>query len=176
MSAGAFRHVALAGFSLLELNLVLGIIALLGVLGAASAPPCRPALAAVQGELRAGVEQAFLLARARDRSVRVALGGHGPACRDGHRGCGEVLALTLPPGVRWGLPGDVPLPPGMEATRRAQHTGQAHPCLTVSPGRSAEAGAWFLTDGRDAVCLRLSDRGQVTLLRWRHRPGRWERG
>lgn len=163
------------GFSLVELVLALGLATLLGVLGVAFRPQGSPGLAAAAGELRAAVEQAFLLARARDRSVRVALGGHGPACRDGHRGCGEVLALTLPPGVRWGLPGDVPLPPGMEATRRAQHTGQAHPCLTVSPGRSAEAGAWFLTDGRDAVCLRLSPFGELSLLRWSRRTRQWRR-
>ena len=163
-----------AGISLLELVVVLGLIAVLGGLAGFAVMPANPGLTAVQGELRAGVEQAFLLARARGRPVRVALGGHVPACR--HRACGEVLPLTLPRGVRWGIPHPaVPLPPGMEGTVKAHLTGQAHPCLSVSPGRTAEASAWFLTDGRDAVCLRLSDRGQLTLLRWRHRLKRWER-
>lgn len=168
------KRSARAGFSLLELVLVLGLIAVLGGFAGLAPAPANPGLAAVQGELRASVEQAFLLARARGRPVRVALGGHVPACR--HRECGEVLPLTLPRGVRWGIPHScVPLPPGMEGTIKAHLTGQAHPCLSVSPGRTAEASAWFLTDGRDALCLRLSGRGQLTLLRWRHRLRRWER-
>jgi type II secretory pathway pseudopilin PulG len=166
-----------AGYSLLELVLVLGLVGILG--GLAAFPPGlgSPALNAVQGELRASLEQAFLLARARGCRVRVALGGHVPACRGGPDEFGEVLPLTLPPGVRWGLPHPgIPLPSGMERTRQAHLTGQAHPSVTVSPGRTAEASAWFLTDGRDGVCLRLSPQGQLTLLRWRHRLRRWERG
>jgi hypothetical protein len=162
------------GYSLLELVLVLGLIGFLGGLAAVSKAPGSPGLTAVQGELRASLEQAFLLARARGSPVRVALGGHVPACRGRQRECGEVLPLILPRGVRWGIPYPaIPLPPGMEGTIKAHLTGQAHPSITVSPARSAEASAWFLTDGRDAVCLRLSDRGQLTLLRWRQRLGRW---
>ncbi|MDR3670743.1 MAG: prepilin-type N-terminal cleavage/methylation domain-containing protein [Holophaga sp.] len=171
---------ARAGFSLLELVLVLSLVGILG--GLAAFPPGlgSPALNAVQGELRASLEQAFLLAQARGCRVRVALGGQGgqvPACRGRPEACGAVPPLTLPPGVRWGMPlSGIPLPSGMERTRKAHLTGQAHPCVTVSPGHTAEASAWFLTDGRDAVCLRLSPLGQLTLLRWRHRLRRWERG
>jgi type II secretory pathway pseudopilin PulG len=173
MSAGAVRIPA--GFSLLEATLVLGLIGILGGLAAFALTAGSPALNAVQGELRASVEQAFLLARARGCPVRVALGGHVPDCR-GRRECAQVLPLALPRGVRWGIPHPAfPLPPGMEDTRRAHLTGQAHPCITVSPGRTAEASTWFLTDGRDAVCLRLSDNGRLTLLRWRHRQRRWVR-
>ena len=165
------------GFSLLELALALGLVALLGALAAVSMSPGSRALNAVQGELRASLEQAFLLARARGVPVRVALGGPVPAGRDRRRESGAILPLTLPRGVRWGLPHPAtPLPPDMKPTVRAHLTGQAHPFITVTPARGAEASTWFLTDGRDAICLRLGDAGQITLLRWRHRTRRWERG
>jgi hypothetical protein len=171
---------ARAGCSLVELVLVLGLIGLLGGLAGASLNPGGPALGVVQGELRAGVEQGFLLARARGCRVRVALGGvergPAPARRGGRKDCGEVPPLILPPGVRWGMPRPaVPFPPQMKETRRAHLTGEAHPCVTVSPAGTAEASVWFLTDGRDVVCLRLGDEGQITLLRWRHRLRRWTR-
>ena len=164
------------GFSLVELVLVLALAGLLGGLAGGAGPAGGPALAAVQGELRAAVEQAFLLARARGCRVRVALGG-APAGRSRRGDRVAVPALVLPPGVRWGLPRSaVPLPPGMRETRQAHLTGQAHPGISVGPGRTAEASVWFLTDGRDAVCLRLSGRGRITLLRWRRPLGRWSRG
>jgi len=79
--------------------------------------------------------------------------------------------------VRWGMPrAGVPFPPRMKETRRAHLAGEAHPRITVSPAGTAEANAWFLTDGRDVVCLRLGDEGQITLLRWRRRLRRWTRG
>jgi type II secretory pathway pseudopilin PulG len=163
-----------AGFSLLELSLALGLVALLGALAGAALPPANPALNAVQGELRASLEQAFLRARARGAPVRVALGGPVPACRGRHRDGNPIMGLSLPRGVRWGLPhAGFPLPPDMKPTARAHLTGLAHPCVTVSPTRSAEASTWFLTDGRDAVCLRVSPLGKLTLLRWRSRLGRW---
>lgn len=165
---------AASGFSLPELCLALGLIALLGALAGAALPPAGPALDILQGELRASLEQAFLRARARGAPVRVALNGPVPACRGRHRDAAHVMALSLPRGVRWGLPrAGFPLPPGMQPTLRAHLTGQAHPCITVSPARSAEASTWFLTDGRDAVCLRVSPFGKITLLRWRRRLGHW---
>ena len=175
MSAG-LRRAARAGFSLVELSLALGLAAALGVLAGVATAPGNPALGALQGELKASLEQALLLARARGCPVRVALGGPAPGARGRRGGQGEVAPLTLPRGVRWGLPHPaIPLPEGMEDTRRAHLTGQAHACITVSPARTAEASAWFLTDGRDAVCLRLSPFGRITLLRWRHRQRRWSR-
>lgn len=164
-----------AGFSLLELQVVLAVIAILCVM-AVRLDPGSMALTAVQGELRACVEQAFQLARFRGCPVRVALAGPAPVRRGRPREGADVLPLKLPRGVRWGLPhSGIPLPPGMGRTAQAHLTGQAHPCITVTPARTAEATAWFLTDGRDAVCLRLSDQGQLTLLRWRRRLRQWER-
>lgn len=162
------------GFNLLELCLAQGLAALLGALAVAGLPQVNPGLNALRGELRASLEQAFLLARARGAPVRVALGGPVPACRGRHRDGAHILALTLPRGVRWGLPHPgFPLPPDMQATVRAHLTGQAHPCVTVSPARTAEASTWFLTDGRDALCLRVSPFGRITLLRWSQRLGHW---
>ena len=59
--------------------------------------------------------------------------------------------------------------------RQALLTGQAHPCIAVTPRRTALADVWFLTDGRDAVCLRLAGTGELTLLRWRRRTRQWRR-
>ncbi|MGA2080030.1 MAG: hypothetical protein ABSH53_05380 [Holophaga sp.] len=154
------------GQTLLELVLALGLAGLASGLAGMAVPCGGPALAAVQGEMRASVEHAFLLARARGRPVRVVL-------KRGD-GDGDLPPLTLPRGVRWGLHPDVPLPRGMEDTLHAHLTGVAHPRITVTPGRTAQANAWFLTDGRDALCLRLSDTGHLTLLRWRRRTGQWE--
>jgi len=159
------------GFSLLELLLVLGLTALLGLVairpGAGS-----PALDALQGELRASLEQAFLQARSRGCAVRVAPGGEPEPVR----ALAPPLSppLTLPRGVRWGLPAHIPLPAGTDATRVARRTGMAHARVTVTPA-GAEASLWFLTDGRDAVCLRLAPHGQLTLLRWRQRKRLWMR-
>jgi hypothetical protein len=148
-------------------------MALLGSVAVAALPAGHPALSAVQGELRASLEQAFLLARARGRSVRVALGGPVPGRPEPAT---DVPPLALPRGVRWGLPQPaIPLPPGMAPPIAAHLTGSGHASVTVGPGRTAEANAWFLTDGRDAVCLRLSDHGQIRLLRWRHRLRQWRR-
>jgi hypothetical protein len=172
-----------------ETVLVLGLAGVLAGF-AGLAPGGGSALTAVQGELRASVEQDLLLARALGRPVRAAPGGKGQeGAREGaqeraHESVWSgddglpalAVPLTLPKGVRWGLPDPaVPLPAGMAGTLRAHRTGAAHPADVLAPGGSAEAGTWFLTDGRDAVCLRLSGRGRITLLRWRRRTGRWER-
>ena len=157
------------GHSLAELARALARAGVLAALAVLARPPCSPALAAVQGELRACVEQAFQLAQARGAPVRLALGPEAGAA-------GDLPPLVLPRGLRWGLPHPaVPLPEGMETPVRAHRTGAAHPWVTVTPWGTAEAGAWFVTDGRDAACLRLSGQGAVTLLRWRRRTGRWER-
>jgi hypothetical protein len=156
------------GHSLVELVLSLGLAASLAAMAGLGPPGGGLALTAVQGELRAAVEQAFRLARARDRPVRLALG-------PGAGATGELPPLVLPRGVRWGLPGPaVPLPPGLAPPVRAHQAGVAHDAITVTPGGTAEANVWFLTDGRDAVCLRLSGGGALTLLRWRRRTGRWD--
>jgi hypothetical protein len=154
-----------AGHTLLEATLVLGLMGILSCLGAATLDLRGPALALLPLELRGALDQAFLLARARGSDVRVALGGPG----------GDVAPVILPRGVRWGLPGpSVPIPDGMDPPRRAHRTGAAHPILTVTPRGTATASAWFLTDGRDALCMRLSGEGQLHLLRWRWERRAWE--
>jgi type II secretory pathway pseudopilin PulG len=160
----------MAAFSHLETVLVLAILGLLAVAGVGLLAPS-PALTLAQGELRGALEQAYLLARARGGDVRVALQGSGsPGLLP------LTLPLRLPRGVRWGLPpGGVPLPSGMDPTVAAHVTGQGHGVITVTPRRTALANVWFLHDGRDALCLRLSGTGQIQTLRWRHGPRRWAR-
>jgi prepilin-type N-terminal cleavage/methylation domain-containing protein len=150
------------GFSLLETTVVLALIGLLGSLGTALVPG--PGLAFLPGELRGALDQAFLLARARGQDVRLSLGGKA----------GEVRPVSLPRGLRWGLPASgVPLPPDMAAPVKAHFTGAAHPVFTVTPRGTATASAWFLTDGRDALCLRLSGQGGIQVLRWRSARRTW---
>jgi len=150
------------GYSLLEATVVLALVGAVGSLGAARLPG--PGLSFLHGELRGALDQAFLLARVRGQEVRFSLGGPG----------GEVRPVRLPRGLRWGLPASgVPLPPGMAAPVKAHLTGAAHPVLTVTPRGTVTACAWFLTDGRDALCLRLSGQGCLQVLRWRRARRAW---
>ncbi len=152
------------GHTLLETAFVLGILGLLGSLGAANLDFGSVGLAHLPLELRGALDQAFLLARARGSDVRVSLGGPG----------GDVAPVLLPRGVRWGLPRTgVPIPPGMDEPIKAHLTGAAQPILTVTPRGTATASAWFLTDGKDALCVRLSGKGPITLLRWRRARRAW---
>ena len=154
-----------SGHTLLETTLVLGLLGLLAGAGASALEPGGLRLAHLPLELRGTLDQAFLLARARGGEVRVALGGPG----------GDVAPVALPHGVRWGLPvAGVPLPPGMDAPVKAHLTGAAHPVITVTPRGTATASAWFLTDGRDALCVRLSGWGGLRVLRWRRSRRAWE--
>jgi hypothetical protein len=153
-----------AGHTLFETTLVLGLAGALACAGAMVLAPGGAMLTFLPVELRGALDQAFLLARARGRDLRVSLGGPG----------GEVLPVPLPRGVRWGLPASgIPIPPGMDAPMKAHLTGAAHPVLTVTPRGTATASAWFLTDGRDALCLRLSGQGGVQFLRWRRARRAW---
>lgn len=152
------------GHTFLELCVALAILAVLSGAGAATLDLGGPSLALLPMELRGALDQGFLLARARGRDVRVALGGAG----------GEVPPVVLPRGVRWGLPaGDVPRPPGMGATVKAHLTGAAHPVVTVTPRGTATAGCWFLASKREALCVRLSGHGGLRVLRWRSRARTW---
>jgi type II secretory pathway pseudopilin PulG len=152
------------GATLVETALVLALVGILTVVGL-SWLPARSGLDAVQGELRGCLEQAQLAAQARGRELRVAL----------QDASGALAPLVLPRGVRWGLPAGIPLPPRMAPPVRAHLTGQAHAQVTVTPRHTAQASAWFLTDGQDALYLSLSDDGRPALLRWRHRLARWTR-
>jgi hypothetical protein len=149
-----------------ETALVLAIVGLLALVGLARLDLGGAALGHLQGELRGCLEEGLLRARAQGGPCRVAL--QAPA--------GDLPPLVLPRGVRWGLPATgVPLPPGMGRTVQAHRTGQAHAVVTLTPRPTAMASAWFLTDGADALCLRLSGHGRLHLLRWRHREQRWRR-
>lgn len=155
------------GMSLIELLTVTGIAGALGVgaFGALRLPS--PALAVAGREIQGSLDQAFALARTSGQAVEVS----ASATKDlGH------LPVSLPRSVKWGLPGDIPLPPQMDPTTRAAATGEARKVITVTPRHTATATVWFLNDGEDALCLRVNDRGRLTLLRWRARQQRWGRG
>ena len=162
-SAQAHGHQA--GATLLELSLVLALAGALALLGLGRLEPGGNGIRALQGELRGCLEQAFLRAQAQGGTVQVA-----------PQAPGGLEPLILPRGVRWGLPAaGVPLPPGMDPPVQAHRLGWAHPRVPVTPRHTALASAWFLTDGRDALCLRLAPHGQLQLLRWRQREQRWRR-
>ena len=124
-------------------------------------------LAAAHQEIRGSLEQAFTLARARGTNVTVALGQAS--------GAGEHLPVQLSRKVKWGKPDHIPLPPGMDAPTVATRTGEAHAILTVTPRRTALASTWFLNDGRETLCMRLSGHGQLQVLRWRRDLSKWTR-
>jgi len=154
------------GFTLTEALVVLAIVGVLVMLGLHRLDLGHGGLGLVQGELRGAVEQGLLQARAQGCDLQVALQGPG----------GAVSPLSLPRGVRWGLPvAGIPWPPGMDPPVRAPLTGQAHDRVTVTPAGTAQASVWFLHDGEDALCLRLNGHGGIALLRWRHLERRWGR-
>jgi len=148
--------------------MVMGIVGMLSVMGIGMAEPPQMDLTCVQQEIPAAVMQAMHLARERGKNVIVALGqpGLGP----------DVLPVKLPARVKWGKPSSVPLPPGMDAPTRAGTTGEAHARVTVTPRRTATATTWFLNDGTDALCMRLSGHGHLQMLRWRASSKSWTRG
>lgn len=154
-----------AGTTLVETLLVLALVGILAVLGLGGLGLGHRGLDAVEGEFRGCLEQAWLRAQAQGSEVRVGLQGPG----------GTLPHLILPRGVRWGLPAGISLPAGMAPPVQAHRTGEAHALVTVTPRHTALGSVWFLTDGRDALCLRLAGRGQLTLLRWRHSQQQWTR-
>ena len=154
------------GFTLAEALVVLAVLGVLVMLGFTGLYVGHGGLGLVQGELRGALEQGLLQARAQGRDVQIDLRGPG----------GAVRPLSLPRGVRWGLPTpDMPYPPDMDPPVRAPLTGQAHDRVTVTPVGTAQASVWFLHDGQDALCLRINVHGRVHLLRWRHLERRWRR-
>jgi len=153
--------------TLVETSIVAGILSLLTVVGIGSMRSPQIDLTCVEQEIPAAVMQAMHLARARGRNVIVALGesAQGP----------DILPVKLPSRVKWGKPAKVPLPPGMDAPTQADRTGQAHARVTITPRHTATAATWFLNDGTDALCMRLSGRGHLQLLRWRASRKVWTR-
>ncbi len=155
------------GVSLVETSLVVGILGILSSVGLGMMRGPRIELTCVQQDIPAAVMQAMHLARARGTNVVVALGqpALGP----------DVLPVQLPRQVKWGKPAQIPLPPGMDEPTRATTTGEAHAKVTVTPRHTATATTWFLNDGTDALCMRLSGQGHLQLLRWRASRKCWTR-
>ena len=155
------------GTSLLELTVTMAVAAILAVVGAVSLDQGGMELSAAHQEIRGSLDQAFVLARARGTNVTVALGKAS--------GAGEHLPVQLGRRVKWGKPAHIPLPPDMDAPKVATLTGEAHPILTVTPRHTALASTWFLNDGKDALCMRLSGHGRLQVLRWRRDLSAWTR-
>jgi prepilin-type N-terminal cleavage/methylation domain-containing protein len=155
------------GHSLLELTITLAVAALLSVAGTVLLDSGGVELTAAQQEIRGSLEQAFTLARARGTNVTVAFGKA--------TGTGGQVVVPFGRRVKWGMPAHIPLPPGMAKPVVATLTGTAHATVTVSPRHTAEACTWFLNDGREALCMRLSDHGRLQLLRYRRDTSKWMR-
>ncbi len=155
------------GVSLVETSLVLGIVGILAAAGLSLTGLNHMDLTAMQMELPATVDQAKVLARASGRNISVALGRPelGP----------DILPVKLSSRLKWGKPAHIPLPRGMEDPKVADKTGEAHAKVTITPRHTATAATWFLNDGTDALCMRLSGRGRLQMLRWRASHKAWVR-
>ncbi|WP_243286999.1 pilus assembly FimT family protein [Geothrix terrae] len=155
------------GTSLLDLTVSMAVAAVMTMICLAQWDPGSAELSVAHQEIRGSLEQAFSLARARGTNVTVALGQAS--------GAGEHLPVQLSRRIKWGKPAQIPLPPGMDAPTVAARTGEAHPILTVTPRHTALASTWFLNDGQEALCMRLSGQGRLQVLRWRRDRQKWVR-
>jgi len=154
------------GFTQVETIVALAIAGALAVSGLALMEPSGVDLTVARNEIQGCLEQAFHQARAQGCNVTVA-----PATTGGP----NIIPVHLPRRVKWGKPPQIPLPPGMDEPVRAAKSGEAHPKITVSPRHTATASAWFLNDGRESLCIRLSGQGRIQILRYRLRTRRWEK-
>ena len=167
--AAGRRRCSQAGFSFAEMVVTLAIAGSMAA-GVSTLNLEGSSLQAARTELRATLDQAFHLARHRGTSVKVMVRGEGPAAT-----AQDVLPLLLPRRIKWGtLPG-VPLPKGMDNPIVADRKGEAHAAITITPRHTATATTWFLNDGREVLCMRLSGQGQMTLLRWKRSAKAWVR-
>jgi hypothetical protein len=166
MAAG-FGQGNQCGTSLLELTVVMSAMAILGLTFALCLDLGSIELTAAHQEIVGSLHQAFTLARARGTDVKVALGKAS--------GVGEHLPVQLGRRVKWGKPDNIPLPPGMEEPAVAAKTGEAHPIISVTPRHTCLASVWFLNDGKEALCMRLSGQGHLSVLRWRQDLKKWTR-
>lgn len=162
---GSPRHSL--GFTLVETSLTLGIVGALALGAATTMDFGGMDLSVAQSEFQGSLDQAFHLARERGSNVTVALAEE--KARD-------IVPLHLSSRLKWGKPAGIPLPPDMDKTTRAEATGEAHPRITVTPRHTATATTWFLNDGKEAVCMRLSGNGHVQVLRWHRSTKQWSRG
>jgi prepilin-type N-terminal cleavage/methylation domain-containing protein len=161
------RRSSQQGHSLLELTTTMAVAAILAVAGSVLLDSGRVELTIAHQEIHGGLEQAFTLARARGTNVKVAFGkASGP---------GDEVVVPFGRRVQWGMPNHIPLPPGMAKPAVATLTGTAHTTVTVTPRHTAEASTWFLNDGQEALCVRLSDHGRLQVLRWRKDLSSWTR-
>jgi len=166
MTAGC-RRSAQRGTSLLELTLAMSVAAILTATAAFSFDGGGTELTVAHQEIVGSLHQAFVLARARGTNVDVALGKA--------TGAGEHLAVELGRRVKWGKPDSIPLPPDMDAPLVAAQTGEAHPIISVTPRHTTLASVWFLNDGQEALCMRLSGKGHLQVLRYRRDLKKWTR-
>ncbi len=152
------------GFTLVETSVTLGILGVLGSLGVATLDFGRQDLTAAQTELQGALFEAFHLAWAQGKNVTVALGEPGTP---------GIVPVRLSPRIKWGKPASIPVPPGMDAPVVAGTTGEAHARITVTPRHTATACAWFLNDGQEVLCMRLSGKGHIQMLRWHKSSRKW---
>lgn len=155
------------GTSLLELTLAMGVAAILTATAAFGFDGGGTELMVAHQEIVGSLHQAFALARARGTNVKVALGKA--------TGAGEHLAVEFGRRVKWGKPDGIPLPPGMDAPQVAAKTGEAHQIISVTPRHTTLASTWFLNDGKEALCMRLSGKGHLQVLRYRRDLKTWTR-
>jgi prepilin-type N-terminal cleavage/methylation domain-containing protein len=161
------RRARQRGTSLLELSVVMAVTAILAAVSTVCLDSGSTELTSAHQEIAGSLYEAFTLARARGRDVKVALGKAS--------GAGEHLPVQLGRKVKWGKPDHIPLPPDMDAPTVATTTGEAHPIITVTPRHTALASVWFLNDGQEALCMRLSGQGHLQVLRWRRDLKKWTR-
>lgn len=166
MTAGC-RRSAQKGTTLLGLTVAMSVAAIL----MAVAPLCWDSktteLVAAHDEIVGSLDQAFSLARARGTNVKVALGKSS--------GAGEHLLVQVGPHIKWGKPAHIPVPADMDADTLAAQSGESHPVITVTPRRTTLASAWFLNNGKEALCMRLNGHGHFYVLRWRSNTKKWVR-
>jgi hypothetical protein len=152
------------GYSTVEAAVAMGIVGILSAAGISTLDFGSQELTGVQVEFQGSLHEAFHLAWAQGKDVVVALGDPETP---------GIVPVRLPPRIKWGLPGFIPTPPGMTRPRVATTTGMAHPRITVTPRHTATATAWFINDGREALCMRVSGFGHVQVLRWRKSTKKW---
>lgn len=144
--------------------MAMAIVSILAAVGMSTINFGSQELTAVQQEFQAALHEAFFLARAQGKDVIVALGDPKVP---------GIIPVRLPSRVKWGKPSYIPTPPGMDEPKTAGKTGMAHARITVTPRHTATASAWFVNDGREAVCMRVSGRGHIQVLRWRRSTRKW---
>lgn len=152
------------GYSTTESAVAMGIVGILASAGVSMVDFGSQDLTAVGQDFQGSLHEAFHLAWAQGKDVVVTLGDPKTP---------GIIPVRLPVRVKWGKPAFIPTPPGMAEPVRAGKTGMAHPRITVTPRHTATASAWFVNDGREAICMRVSGHGHIQVLRWRRSTRKW---